>query len=446
MPGCRAASLSLLAGLGGCVLSGVARNDACQPFAAGCTGDGDCCSPLVCAEAGVCAYGPGTTGGPGPGTGSGSGSSAGSGSGSESSTGSSGAGSGSSGSTSGGSSGFQTAAHQMPTIPNQSGTVFASPVLAVISYADDPNRSAEEGFAAFLVQSSWLGTVGSEYGVGLGSIQKIELTGNAPASVDDSGVQSAITQILSGGGTGTPPGSTVFMIFFPAATVVSANGQALCSFASGYHAEGQASGSGFAYAVIPDCGGGKAGELTAIEEAISHEFIEAATDPFPSDSPGWVISDTTNPWHALGGEVADLCADVLPQWTEGGYGRIARVYSNRSAQAGGDPCLPAAGTYFATDVEPSQVAEVAAGAQTTFQVTGWSTAAVAPWELQAVLYGGTFTPSLSLSATAIGNGGSATLTVGVPAGRPSGDYAVVQLGSVDPSNDQSSTFVGVAVP
>lgn len=330
----------------------------------------------------------------------------------------------------------------MPQVPNHGGAVFASPVLDVVTYANDTNRATEEAFAAFLVQSTWLSTVGPEYGIGPGTVHAVELVANAPGSIDDSGIQSVIASQTSG----AVLGSTVFMIFFPAGTAVSANGQALCGFASGYHAEAQASGNDYAYAVIPDCLGGKSGELEAIESAAAHEFFEAVTDPFPSDSAAWVIQDPTNPWHALGGELADLCASVLPQWSEGGYPQIARIYSNQAARAGGDPCLPAVGTYFGSDPEPAPVAEVAAGSHATFQVTGWSTVLVAPWELQAVPYGGTFTPTLSLTATSIGNGGTAALTVGVPVGAASGDYALVQLGSIDPSNDQSSAFVGVAVP
>jgi hypothetical protein len=334
----------------------------------------------------------------------------------------------------------------MPTIPNMNGATFASPILAVITYANDGNRATEEAFAAFLVKSNWLSTVGPEYGIGLGSSVDVELTAAAPGSIDDNGIQTELASLITGGTATSPLDSTIFMIFFPGTTSVSANGQVVCSFATGYHAESQASGNDFAYAVIPDCQAGQSGELAALESAASHEFFEGATDPFPSDSPGWVITDTSNPWHALGGEIADLCASVLPEWSEGGYSEIARMYSNEAAQAGGDPCLPAIGTYFATDVEPSTVPEVTAGSQATFQVTGWSTAPLAPWELQAVPYGGTFTPTLSLTANSIGNAGTATLTVGVPAGTSSGDYAVIQVGSVDPANDQSSTFVGVAVP
>ena len=168
-------------------------------------------------------------------------------------------------------------------------------------------------------------------------------------------------------------------------------------------------------------------------------------------NPAYVISDTTNPWHALGGEVADLCEAVLPQWSEGSYAYIQRVFSNKAAAAGGDPCGPPVDPFYTTDVEaqglsPETVPEVTAGSQAVFSLTGWSTGQVAAWNVKTGVYAGTFTPTITSTATTLNNGLTGTLTIGVPASAGSGDYVVIEVGSeISPSNN-TATFIGVAVP
>jgi hypothetical protein len=333
-------------------------------------------------------------------------------------------------------------------------------VLITITYSDDTNRATEEAFDSFLVTSNWLATVGPEYGIGSGTNMNAELTDPSPSSLDQDDVANDVAALIQ---AGTVPGlagtggvtlqNAIYMVFYTSTVQLSVNGEPLCQFADGYHEEGTLSGGqSFSYGVVQDCTPSIAiSDLENIEWATAHEFFESATDPLPMSNPAWVINDTTNPWHALGGEVADLCEAVLPQWSEGGYDYIQRIFSNKAAAAGGDPCAPPVGTYYSTDAEPQgstpeSVPEVAAGSQVVYALTGWSTGMVANWNVATGVYEGTFTPTLSSSVTTLNNALTGTLTVGVPSGAAHGDYAVIEVGSeISPTNN-TAVFIGIAVP
>lgn len=366
--------------------------------------------------------------------------------------------------------GFAEAPHATPIIPSQGGPVLAAPELVAITYADDSNRATEEAIAAFLPQSQWLLTTGKEYGVGAGTSAKVELSQDAPASIDDKTIQSFIAGLITAGtapdpladggagqddgsaGDGGAVSSAVYMIFIPTTTSVSFGSSALCDISSGgYHYESsvQANGHSFVYAVVSPCAMGvPASPPQNIAWVASHEFIESCTDPYPVTAPGYLITDTSQPWASVGGEVGDLCTFVLPQWSEGPYTALQRVYSDKSAQAGGSPCIPVPEPYYGTDVEPQVWQALVAGQPTTFQVTAWSTAPVAPWTLAAAGYAvqGSGTPTVKLGATTVSNGATTTLTVTMPAGTPSQTYVEVFVYSEQSTTDYTAAVVGVYVP
>jgi hypothetical protein len=425
---------------------------------------------------------------------------------------------------------FKEAKHALPTVPFNGGPVIAHPMLVTITFSDDPDRAYDEALGAFLVQSTWLETVGKEYGVGLGTHQVVEL-GPSPAQIDDQGIQALLLSLIQSGkapdldgGAPVPPpippsddagpdagpddaaledagdggradgetadatgdapaearstadangsdggsdatgadgggdGGTfllppvVYMIYFPTTTAVTVVGQPLCVYSDGgYHYQIQETlgDQTFAYAVISACAGqGPPHEL--LQFAASHELIEACTDPATS-APAYTIQDPSSPWSLFGGEVGDMCSFIEPQWTEGMYDQLQRVYSNAAAADGGDPCVPAPAmaAYYATDVEPQAYVALDAGQSTTFTVTGWSTAAVSPWSVAAVAYISSppsFQPIFSLPATMLGNGQKSTLAVGIPAGTPSGSYALLLVESSQSQTDFTSSLVGVYVP
>jgi hypothetical protein len=78
----------------------------------------------------------------------------------------------------------------------------------------------------------------------------------------------------------------------------------------------------------------------------SHEILEAATDPYPTNAAFRDVDGTDFAWElvAHGGEVGDLCA-----WFEGGFvatpdvgPKVQRMWSNAAMKKFHDPCIPSA--------------------------------------------------------------------------------------------------------
>ena len=181
----------------------------------------------------------------------------------------------------------------------------------------------------------------------------------------------------------------------------------------------------------------------------SHEFIEAATDPYPATSPGVVLSNAnTDPWGQVGGEVGDLCA-YAPAVAQGDY-LFTSVFSDRSAAAGDTPCTPFDGAYYSVSATPGTMQVVRAGQSVTFTITGWSTRSTPPWNLYAdafpPLYLTPFTPEITLARDTIANGQTTTLTVTVPAGTPSQSGTLVYVGSFQNRANITAALLGVYVP
>jgi hypothetical protein len=182
-----------------------------------------------------------------------------------------------------------------------------------------------------------------------------------------------------------------------------------------------------------------------LEISASHEFIEAATDPFPDTNTGYGLTDPADPWTFTGGEVADLCEEQNTE--ESGFG-AQRIWSNAAAKAGGPPCVPVPPSTVLYDVSPSpsKTQLVAAGASVTFTLTGFSTAPVSPWNLQAWVGEATFQPTLELSTAKIDNGGTATLKVTVPTNAASMGYADLFVTSWRSTTDFNDWPLTVSVP
>jgi hypothetical protein len=317
----------------------------------------------------------------------------------------------------------------------------AAPRVVTITFSDDSNAATLQAFDDWLVTSSWLATVGADYGVGLGSNQNFPLSDTSQSSLADGGRVQGFLQTKIADGTlpapqNLPDGgleSTIYVIYYPASGPT-----AVPSGSGGYHACASVGGEGshntarFNFAVVQDS------TLPILEVAGSHELIEAATDPC-----GWGGYSATNngsAWTLLGAEVGDLCYSQFLQDSATGYW-VQRTWSTSAAAAFIDPCVPGGASDYA-NVSPSSnlVLHVAAGQSSSIALTGWSSVARAPWNISAswspqfapglVLGAGqAFDPQPTLSAGQLGDGQDVTLTLSVPQGVAPGSWGVVLVNS-----------------
>jgi hypothetical protein len=312
-------------------------------------------------------------------------------------------------------------------------TTIAHPHLVTITFADDPNAAALQAFDDWIVTSSWLLTVGADYGVGLGTNVNVPLTDTAVYARNDGGIPSRYlkSKILDGtlplpeiGADGGQYGPTIYVLYYPfgvPAVQMGAGGVHACDNPYAYDG---GFNPNYQYAVI-----GNDNTLQTLEIAGSHEIIEAATNPCTTQGFESLSPRSTEPWGWLGGEVGDECLGFLQYTVDSATGYfLQRVWSTSAAAASGDPCIPApAGAYFNVSPSPAGVLTVPAGQTATFTLTGWSSAAVAPWTLTAMWIGGTLNPSPQLSAGTVGVGQSVTVTLTVPAGASSSQYGIAAI-------------------
>jgi hypothetical protein len=267
-----------------------------------------------------------------------------------------------------------------PTVLNAGGPVMKAPKLVAITFAGDTLTASLDDFVAKFAAAStyWAGAT-AEYGVGpiAGAVDVHDgETFAAGTMLADSDVQAWLQARITGtplpgadGGAGDagdagaplsplPPAdaNTIYTLFYPTQVTVSLQGSLSCQGFDGYHGDFQLPDKTYVtYAVITRCPPQAPGlsEIDSVAATTSHEFIEAATDPLAIDNPAWSTVDPDHmAWEYVGGggEIGDMCAAYPDAFYKpaGLPYLVQRVWSNKQAAAGHDPCEPdGAMPYFA---------------------------------------------------------------------------------------------------
>jgi hypothetical protein len=336
-------------------------------------------------------------------------------------TGTGGGGSGGAGGSGGGV--FVEASHTaLPQLTYQGGPLVTAPEIVTVTFAGDPYVSTLEAFDDQLVTSSWWSTVTSGYCTEAGACVgpgwsggHVELSTPAAPSYTDSTngsgstLQTFLWDEISQAVFPATDENTIYVVYFPVTTQisVSATGEQTnvsCQQFGGYHESFSTDvGTTVVYAVIPECAPAKGSNLTQTESltfAASHEIVEAATDPVQAttlqnqQTLGYYLNlsdPTVLGWNLLGGgEAADLCVDITglnqDATTEDGY-TVQRIWSNASAAAGLDPCVPTPPNDVYFNVAPSATNSfvvLSIGESTTFEADAFSTTATSSWTLGGV--------------------------------------------------------------
>ncbi len=337
--------------------------------------------------------------------------------------GSTGAGSGGSGGTmrdadgsvsdSGSTTGFQPAPHpRMPQVANLGGPVLDAPKVQPIFYAADLDQAAIGAFLTALASSAYWPATTSEYGVGpLQILPPVVLTTTPPLTIDDDSLEAQLVANTASAAApwGAADPQTIYLYVLPQGTnAVFSGGATCCQDFGGYHLEVRSNGVAVPYAVGCSCPGALGPNLSVLQErtvAISHELIEAATDPLPRSDPAYTRQDFAHyVWTFLtGGEVGDLCAfnpDLVYRLPGTTYS-VQRSWSNAAAERAQNPCVPAPtiGPYvnafaaldpiaFGAGVNafPTQGLIIPLGTSRTVPVTLYSTGPSASWTVTAYTY------------------------------------------------------------
>jgi hypothetical protein len=327
----------------------------------------------------------------------------------------------------------------LPQVTTFGGPIMAHPQLVSIFYNDDPDASTLAGFSRWIVTSDWLAEVGTEYGVGPGSVLgTVQLPMPAPFSITDVEITDLVFQGVTAGGLPRRAdgslGDVLYVLHFPIQTRVKAGTSSSCLDFGGYHNSARRNGVELSYAVIVTCSDIGQGLSSAEfrELVLSHELIESASDPLPDNHPAYRLNNRTSPWSSTEGEVGDLCSySGREVFRTSGY-VVQRSWSNIAAESG-DPCvpLPANSVYFNLRVDGMFPPRIPVGGHQTLQLTGWSTGTLSDWMLETTT--AEFAQvTLTLGATQLNAGRTTTLDIAFPATARPGTVASFYVFSVLP--------------
>jgi hypothetical protein len=221
-------------------------------------------------------------------------------------------------------------------VPTAGGPVLAHPKLITISIDGDATEPGVVAFGDWVVTSSWLTTVGAEYGVGSGTHVHATLP-SLPSSTSATGLAGIIEDAINAGTLPPSDPNSLYMIYVPSSTTLTDWPTSRCAAGGGtytpaFHNSNPSFMAQFAYGVVPTCAGLK---QQGLEQATAHEMIEASTNPLVTTQPGYIF-DIFDPWAQTGGEIADICNQTIQ--ADGHY--VTEVWSTAAAATGGAPCVP----------------------------------------------------------------------------------------------------------
>lgn len=240
----------------------------------------------------------------------------------------------------------------LPQLVNAGGAVLATPKVQAIFFANDATVQAQiDDFETQLAGSTYWSTAAGEYGVGaLTKLPTIVVTDTPPTT--SQALEDLLNKHLTAAGADwTYDPNTIYSVFLPDGVVVTDPSGTSCKDYDAYHDEDTATaGKPILYALMPRCTG-QGPVLDELTESASHEWLEASTDPHVETTPAYGQADADHAvWgYVPGAEVGDYCEylDAAYQQLVGTY-KVQRTWSNASAMAGHDPCVPVLTTPYAS--------------------------------------------------------------------------------------------------
>lgn len=240
-------------------------------------------------------------------------------------------------------------------VENYGGSTLRHPTLVSVTFKGDTYADELADFVASVGCTDYWHAIAADYGVGDAVAgPAVALAEAAPATIDDTGIRAWLAKKIDSGDPQfpKPKGDVVYVLWYPDTTTITLQGTSSCQGFGGYHEGGKLSdGTPFSYAVVPRCPTQGAPVVDGLTLTASHELIEACTDPQPDTAPAFAAPDSNHMgWLlATASEVGDLCEfDQTAAYQPPAYPwYVQRIWSNRAAAAGTNPCVPpATPTYF----------------------------------------------------------------------------------------------------
>jgi len=365
----------------------------------------------------------------------------------------------------------------IPLVDYNGGRVLGNPEIVTVSFTGDDNPTLIDRVQQLddiITTTTWWNDVSSEYcdstntciGVGSSGGHVVIPTPPASSYTDSStGGPSSIKDFIaanvappsdagvdaaSSGGVASilpaPDTNTLYVIYFPSNVSITLDGQTSCNSFDAYHnttilPDVNGIPQTVPYAIIPRCG---TKESTTTISA-SHEIIEATTDPdIGVGSVGYYMTNNTL-WPIAGGEVGDLCEGFGSNgisWVEATF-TLQRSWSNKSAKASHDPCvpIPSGEVYFNAAPRESKIVLPTVGSSAVVDIDVFSDAPYPPWTLNAVDFAafqaGMSALSFSFDKATVQNGDYVQLTVTTTMALPGGQDEFVIV-STDANNNRHS--------
>jgi hypothetical protein len=303
----------------------------------------------------------------------------------------------------------------------------------------DPLSTQLDAFGSTLAQSAWWTSVTADYcgpsaatcvgpgsapiAHGVGDTPNPNITDSAFTATGNYSFKKFINDKTTAGDLPVPSANTLYVFYLPPGFSVVLDGAPTC----GYHSLAtvnvlDAGTVTIPYVVIPRCEVSGMQDLDVATVAASREIAEAATDPYLAQGEiGFYRVDPA--WSVTGNEIGDYCAGLTT--TESGSA-VQRIWSNASAAAGHDPCVPAPSgeVYYsvAPEADVAQGITLAVGASATFSATAFADGATSAWSISAEELSTATILDVSFDKTSVANGDEVKVTVTLT-GAPSATFA-----------------------
>jgi hypothetical protein len=377
-----------------------------------------------------------------------------------------------------------------PQVVSLGGSVLSAPKFVPVFFMGDDATFVQEltDFTSKIGSSTYWAGAMSEYGIGAAtSLPPIMLAESAPTTIDDTGIQAWLADKLGAAGDPDagpdagpdpnwpqPDANTVYVLYYPSGSTITLQGESSCTAFGGYHSDTvialPSGNQDVSYAVVPRCSSfGALNGIDAVTGAASHELAEASSDPQPeSNSPAYVEVDNNHfYWERLlgGGELGDMCAqfqNVFVKFPGLDY-TVQRIWSNKSALAGHDPCQPTLSgevyfnaapvltdsltvMTFGTTVTVKGV-KIAVGDSKTIPIELFSDGPMdAPWTVQVqdaqAAFGGTALLDITQDTTTGLNGDKIMATIKVMTAGKRGTESFI-VTSTNADNTQTNIWFGI---